>query len=277
MLSEDFEIFYYSDTAPSSVSDHTHDYYEFYFFMEGDVEMVIGDTSHPLSYGNLLIIPPGVKHHITITDNTTPYRRFVFWISTNYMNDLTTLYEDYGYILSCMEKDNSNVFEFDEFSFGLIQSRVFELIEETHSDRFGKAAKVQVCVSNLMLHINRALYESKQKNNPDKDNNLYRSLVQYIENHIDEDLSLERLSKVLYVSKYYIAHIFKDEMGLSIHQFITKRRLQMCKESIVAGNSINNACYQYGFTDYSVFYRAFKKEYGISPKKFRDEILRDVT
>jgi len=43
MLSEHFEIYYYSDTGHYNVDLHAHDYYEFYFYMEGDVEFEIGD------------------------------------------------------------------------------------------------------------------------------------------------------------------------------------------------------------------------------------------
>ena len=72
------------------------------------------------------------------------------------------------------------------------------------------------------------------------------------------------------MSKYHIAHVFKDNIGMSIHQYITKKRLNLCKEAISGGMSITDAYHRFGFGDYSSFYRAFKKEYGISPKDYRD-------
>ena len=58
MQSGDFELFYYNDTALKSVDAHEHDYYEFYFFLEGDVTYHIGDKSYQLEYGDCLLIPP---------------------------------------------------------------------------------------------------------------------------------------------------------------------------------------------------------------------------
>ena len=48
----------------------------------------------------------------------------------------------------------------------------------------------------------------------------------------------------------------------------------MCRDAILSGQDISMVSTAYGFSDYSVFYRAFVKEYGKSPKKYRDEILR---
>ena len=275
MLSEDFEIYYYSDTELMSVPNHTHSYYEFYFFLEGEVDMLIQGKSLPLSYGDLLVIPPGVPHHALMKSKKHPYRRFVFWISTDFMNGLRELSPDYDYLFKCMEEDQTNRFHFEEFVFGQLQSKVFELLEETFADRFGKAPKVSLCVSALLLHINRAIYEQHHVKTPEKEDNLYRGIVQYIENHIDEDLSLDLLADAFFVSKFHISHLFKENMGISTHQFILKKRLSMCREAILEGAGIGDTCSKYGFSDYSVFYRAFRKDYGVSPKKLRDEIQRN--
>ena len=48
MLSKDFEIYYYNDNHFYGVTDHTHDYYEFYFFLEGNVTISIEKEHHHL-------------------------------------------------------------------------------------------------------------------------------------------------------------------------------------------------------------------------------------
>lgn len=56
----DFELFYYNDTELRSVASHHHDYCEFYFFLEGNVKYHIGNAIYKLSYGDCLLIPPGI-------------------------------------------------------------------------------------------------------------------------------------------------------------------------------------------------------------------------
>ena len=64
MLSRDFEIYYYKDSALSGVDSHSHDYYEFYFFLEGDVSIEIAGRVFPLRYGDVILIPQSATTEI---------------------------------------------------------------------------------------------------------------------------------------------------------------------------------------------------------------------
>ena len=106
MLSKDFEIYYYNDSQFSSVSDHTHDYYEFYVFMEGNVSMSIERRNYHLKPGDMVLIPPGTRHHVFDVEDNMPYHRFVFWISQDYCNKLMAYSTDYVYLMKHARKKN---------------------------------------------------------------------------------------------------------------------------------------------------------------------------
>lgn len=270
MLSKDFEIYYYEDRTLFGVDLHTHDYYEFYFFLEGDVQIQIGEELFPVRFGDIMLIPPHLPHRTIIRSQSTPYRRFVFWISQNYCNHLLQSSPDYAYIMQYVATEKRYIFHNGQIEFNAIQSKILRLLEEMRSQKFGREAQISICVNDLVLSVNRLTHE---QNTPKKKNTeylLYQQLEAYIEEHLEEDLSLESLSEKFYASKYHIAHVFKDNIGLSIHQYITKKRLNLCREAISGKMSITEAYHKFGFGDYSSFYRAFKKEYGISPKDFRD-------
>lgn len=270
MMSRDFELYYYEDRTLSKVDQHSHDYYEFYFFLEGDVQMQIGNTVYPFQSGDIMLIPPGIPHRPIIRSQNIPYRRFVFWISQEYCSHLITVSRAYAYIMHYVDLHQTYLFHTDRVTFNGVQSKLLLLLEEMRSDHFGRDAKITLCVEDLVLHINRLVYEQNTPQKSASEHSLYRLLLEYIEEHIEEDLSLEKLASEFYVSKYHIAHIFKDNTGLSIHQYITKKRLGLCREAILGKMNITEAYQMFGFGDYSSFYRAFKKEYGISPKDFRD-------
>lgn len=270
MISRDFEIYYYNDHNLSKVDLHSHDYYEFYFFLEGEVSIQIDKNIYPIQYGDIMLVPPHIKHKPLIHSLDVPYRRFVFWISEEYCNHLLQLSLDYVYLMQYVQVSKQYIFHNDRITFNGIQSKLLRLIEEMQSERFGRSAQIPLCVNDLILHLNRLVYERSNPKQSSAEASLYQNVLTYIEEHLDDHLSLDAIAGEFYVSKYHIAHVFKENLGLSIHQYITKKRLSMCRQAIRGKMSITEAYQTFGFGDYSSFYRAFKKEYGISPKDFRD-------
>ena len=146
MLSKDFEVYYYNDRHFSGVEDHTHDYYEFYFFMEGNVSMSIHNKNYRLKPGDMILIPPGVRHHAFNVEKDVPYQRFVFWISQDYCQKLMSLSDDYVYMVNYSQEKKKYIYHYDTLAFNAVQAKIFRLIEEIHANRFGKEAKIDLCV-----------------------------------------------------------------------------------------------------------------------------------
>ncbi len=274
MLLKDFEIYYYNDHDISRVKYHSHDYYEFYLFLEGEVSMNIDGIYYPLSPGDVILIPPGIPHFASI-NSTSPYRRFVFWISQNFYRQLAAADPDYVYLMRQVPVTKRYIYHYDIYTFNSLQYRVFRLIEEMQSEKYGKNAMITLKVQDLILHLNRYAYEQEHPRSEHEAQSLCASVMSFIEDNLDGDLSLSRLAKEFFVSKYHIAHVFKDSLGISIHQFITKRRLIMCRNAILGSQKLNEIYLAYGFQDYSSFFRAFKKEFGFSPSEYRELFRKD--
>lgn len=273
MLSKDFEIYYYNEKYTSKIEMHTHDYYEFYFFIEGNVSIQIEEDIYPLKCGDMVVIPPGRRHRAIVEPGTQNYRRFVFWISREYAGHLMEQASEYGYLMQRAEVLGRLIYHHNVVGFNTIQYKIFQLIEEIQMERYGRDARVPLLVNDLILHLNREIYEEEHPVKI-KEENLYQNLICYIEQNLEEDLSLEKLASSFYVSRYYVAHIFKEQAGISVHQYILKKRMQASREAILGGENISRVYERYGFQDYSSFYRAFRKEYGMSPKEYREEQLR---
>lgn len=95
----------------------------------------------------------------------------------------------------------------------------------------------------------------------------------YIREHLTEDLSLESLENKFFVSRYHICREFKRLTGQTIHAYIVKSRLNLCKKYIESGKPIKEVYEMGGFSGYNHFFRAFKKEYGMTPKEYYESLM----
>ena len=269
MQSRDFEAFYYSDLNFQTLPAHTHDYYEFYLFLEGDLDLEISGHARPLHPGDMVLVPPGVSHHALMHSSDRPYRRFVLWVSQEYVARLLKESPAYVFLMQRAATSGRCYYHFHEAEFSSIQSRLIRLLEEFHSNRYGRNAAVYLALNDLLLYMNRIIYE-REHPVVSGSGDLMQEITLFIDEHLTEDLSLDVLANHVCLSKYYIAHYFKDSLGISIHQYITKKRLQSCSEAIAAGSDITRTFDEYGFRDYSSFYRMFRKEYGMSPREYQE-------
>jgi AraC-like DNA-binding protein len=129
--------------------------------------------------------------------------------------------------------------------------------------------------ADMILTLTRFVYEAEHKVLMKKDDDVFRGMLQYINEDPARDLSLKALSEHFFVSRSYIVHSFKNSLGISIHQYIMKKRLSRCRDAIMDGVSISEASRNYGFNDYSNFYKAFKREYGCSPSEYLSTYMVD--
>ena len=208
-----------------------------------------------------------MSHRAVLTDPEKPYRRFVFWQSRPFLEALEARSPDCGYLLRRAESRGRYVYRFDPVAFNAIRTRLFTLLDEIHADRFGKATAIDLIITDLLLFLGRTVYEQEHQNKKDQLSR-YEAITQYVDQHLDELLSLDALAKHFYLSKYYLVHLFRENAGLSVHQYILKRRLAACCDAMLGGAAVGEVYRQWGFYDYSAFYRAFRKEYGMSPSAY---------
>jgi AraC-like DNA-binding protein len=119
-----------------------------------------------------------------------------------------------------------------------------------------------------MLLINSSFQALREDYIPNEDDTVIASISSYIEMNIDKKITLNDLSNHTSLSISRLAHLFKEKTGITIIQYITKKRLVLAKNLLRKGMPINDIYQECGFQDYTSFFRTFKKEYSITPKQF---------
>lgn len=266
MHRDTFEVFHYREPRPDGVEVHHHDFYEVYYLLGGQVDYWVDGRIIHMEPGDILLINPQELHRPLIGPETRVYERIVLWINTSYLEQLT---EPFGELSQCFGQTLPNrICPADVERTGL-KNRIHELVREFYSQDFGSKLSAQGLFLQLMVQLNRMALRTEV---PQKEENQLSKLVQstmdYIRDNIQKPLSLEEIAGYLYVSKYHLSHAFSREVGVSVYRYIMLRRLLLARQQLLTGQSAGQVSLNCGFSDYASFYRAFKAEYGVSPRQY---------
>ena len=92
-------------------------------------------------------------------------------------------------------------------------------------------------------------------------------IIQYINNHLTDEISIDSLSEKFYISKYHMMRQFKAETGYTVGSYMNQKRLLMARELLKQGEPVTKVYLDTGFNDYSTFIRAYKNLFGEIPSK----------
>ena len=269
MHSGNFEIFHYKEPRPDTVEVHHHDFYEVYFFLGGAVEYWVDGKTFRLEPGDLLLINPMELHRPIVAEGSKTYERIVLWISKEYLEKLSTDSIDLTRCFDTSLPTHTNLIHPQTVERTALTTRLTELIRECYGNDLGNALYAHGLFLQFMVELNRlALSAPKPRTIKDDSSDLVSQVLTYINEHFSEELTLESIAGKFYVSKYHLSHAFSSEVGVSIYHYIILKRLTSACQMLLDGKAAKEVCACCGFSDYTSFFRAFKGEYGISPRDF---------
>ncbi len=259
MSRPDYEIFHYHDPKMEEVPLHHHDFYEIYYFLSGKVEYLVEGMQYTLFPGDLLLISPMELHRPQVAPDES-YERIVLWISPDCLERVS---QDGVKLRRCFQSGKNLYHSAHTAIPGLIE----HLAAEFHSPQTGSALCARGLFLQLMAELSRLTAIGGSALESPRLPPLIAQVLREIGEHYREDLSLESLAARFYVSKYYLAHQFRQSVGTSVYHYILLKRLQHAHRMISEGGAPGEACQSCGFQDYTSFYRAFRQVYGISPQQ----------
>lgn len=238
---------------------HCHSSYEILYIRNGEGRYMVEGSSFPVSSGTLMVNRPFEYHMVEIKNisEEMPYERFVIHFS-----DKSLVNEAAILLNKILESDETSGKYYTPLS---LSSDVVSLIE-----RFDLADKLpddekKVYLKILLSELIVLLSVCGGEHMTHKEADLGARVIRYLNDNITKNISLDKLAKKFFVSKYYLCRAFKKHNGISVHGYINHKRVMYAKQLIESGETASGAAYKVGFGDYSAFYRAYVKTIGKAP------------
>lgn len=242
---------------PRKFTNHTHEQAEFYMFLGGHAVFHVEGTAYDLRPGDVLIMRPAESHYVE-PDVSMPYER----IAIQFPLDLFRDFDPGNLLLKPFTEHPAGVrnrYPASAFTKDL-KAAYFDRLEEQSGERFLLPA-----LFGALTEISVAFDRAESPASPLE--TAEREWIRYINEHLREPLSLKSLSTVFYVSESSLERRFKKATGASILQYISTKRLMKARSLLRQGARPTEVFRDVGFSDYSSFFRAYRKKFGTSPKK----------
>ena len=261
-LEQDFRLFHIKDQTKREFSYHYHDFHKVIIFLSGKAAYHIEGKSYYLKPWDILLVNRHAIHKPEI-DFSVPYERFVLWIR----DDIKSTE-----LLRCFQKaiDRSyNLIRLDSDTQEKLKQLLYELEAALKDEKFGSDLLGSALFTQFMVYVNRIFLEKQyiyDAHSYSSDSQI-EELLRYINHNLTEDLSIETLARKYYLSKYHMMRKFKEETGYTVHNYIISKRLLLARTKISEGTPILKASQLSGFSDYTTFSRAYKKQFGTAPSQ----------
>ncbi len=252
-----YDHIHYENMDWTGIESQTHSGYEMIFLKSGEVTYIAEEKIFNVKPGSIILTPPGVMHIIDFNDRTC-YDRFDAIFDISFIHP-----EIFGTI-----PKGANVFQtHNSDGFYAIFKKLDFYCKYCSGDALKKILLnlIEEIFYNIALESRNA--PSYASYNPYTTDSGFAKAIEYIDQNITNNFSLEKMCEDLFISKSYLHKIFSRHLQVTPKKYIVSKRLVLALHEILAGSKPTEIYEKYGFTDYSSFFRSYKAYFGHRPSK----------
>lgn len=247
---------------------HIHDdFMELFFVYDGSGQYMVDNTYYKVETGDIVICNAGVIHGESPDDVTRRVRSYCIGITN----------------VSFLELPDNCICGREELPIlrsGMLSKSIGELFRLIYVYSADEKHFSEVCntlTAGLVLMVYEMLLSRERNACVEEEQESYISakrIMNFLDAHYREDVTLKDISKALHISEYYLSHLFKDEYGISPIKYVMKRRIGEAQGLLMDTNiAIGDIADYLGFSSVSHFNSMFKKYVGIPPGAYRQSMI----
>lgn len=271
MMNERYEVYEKQGAPLGAESFHYHSFYEVIYVLEGEYSSMLENRTYHLKKGDFLLIDINVLHRYNyIEKRHDSSKRIILWISAAMLEELSG--KDMN-LTACFGNRASCAWHFPIYYEEMLRGFLLKLAMTGGVEAEVPGAKTVMdkgflslffSYLNLLCCRQEYLFDGVET----EQHGLVKQVNEYIEEHIKDRITTQQLADNVLMSKYYFMRRFKELTGMTVHSFLSQKRLIVACEELRRGIPVNQVWQECGFSDYSSFLRNFKQNFGISPRNY---------
>lgn len=235
---------------------HFHSYFELYYLEHGERYHMMNDDLYCIQSGEFILFAPYVMHHSYGEENVT-FKRILVYFTPDQIKDQNIL-------TALMQK--SGAFKTDHRTSQAVHDLMDHILKEQTTPNLYSEEYMQSLLDQLIIEILRL---DQQPAIPES-NNRIGNVLNYIHEHYNDEISLEQLAQLSYISSYYLCREFKRVTNRTIVQYINTTRIMNAQRMIMETNrNFTEISQLTGFSSVTHFNRVFKQITGTTPSAYR--------
>ena len=233
---------------------HSHAFTELFYVRDGQGEFLLEDKIYPISKDDLIIVNPHINH-TEISKGTPPLSYFTIGVEgvCFSFNDQ----KEYR-IFNCRKKETDLLFYFNS---------LFQELDK-QSEGYEKICNYLLHILILQLQrITDSPFELITAQHPSKE---CAYIKRYLDSNYSENITLDHLSALSHLNKYYLSHEFTKYYGISPMNYLSRKRIDVCKELLENTDyGISDIAHLVGFSSQSYLSQSFRKSCGMTAGTYR--------
>lgn len=250
---------------------HFHNTWEINVIFTDGVDILVNDKYYTSKSGDVFIFPAYSFHRTNL--NKVKYNRFLIFFDEFEIDKCAGILmqplrflKNSGINLVHMNADDAETIKKMLSDAYLIQSKHGLFTDFEITCAFGNILRFIIDKTD----INKTLTHDKHN---EMNNNLISSILTYVSQNIDTDLSVQTICSEFGISKSTLWNIMKSETGLSMKEFIVNMRISRATHLLLNNYTVTEVSNLCGFNSYAHFIRIFTKKIGVSPNQYRKNML----
>jgi YesN/AraC family two-component response regulator len=246
---------------------HLHNSFEIYLFIQGEVNCFVEQSMYRLEKGTLLMFNNGEIHR-SVNLSSKTYERIIINFHPQVIEKFSTTHTN---LLSCFldrKKGHNNALLLSKKQLDVFLALAAKLINTTNNTEYGNDVLAATYLVQILIFLNKIYRQDEIQLEQYPLSAKLQDVLRFIDEHLTEDLSLDRIGGYFSIDKSHLGRLFKKETGSTIYNLILLKRISLAKQLLAEGRNVSESCSLSGFNDYSNFIRTFKQITGYSPTKY---------